>query len=266
MFGSQVRGQLTGVFERFPDALNAAGSRIGISNAAAQLETALGSGSGAGTLSRAAGVGFTVLGAIADLALVIVAAIYFAADPRLYRRGAAKLLPPSQHDRVLDAMNVTGNALKLWFGGQLISMIIVGVVSGLAYWWIGLPSPIALSVIAGVTNFVPYLGPIFGAVPALIFAFAKDLETVLWTAGAVLVIQQLEGNFITPFIQKRTAAMPAVIVLFSIVVFGLLFGLLGIFLAVPLAVAITVLIKKLWVRQTLGEETLVPGEDTSANP
>jgi predicted PurR-regulated permease PerM len=201
------------------------------------------------------------LGVIGDLALVLVAAVYFAADPRLYRRGTAKLLPPSQHARVLDAMDVTGNALKLWFGGQLVSMVLVAVVSGLAYWWIGLPSPLALAVIAGVTNFVPYLGPLFGAVPALIFAFAIDIEAVLWTAGAVIAIQQLEGNFITPFIQMRTAAIPAVVILFSIVVFGLLFGLLGIFLAVPLAVCITVLVKKLWVRQTLGEETAVPGEE-----
>jgi len=155
LFGSQIGGQLSTVAEKLPGAINALGERFGVANSSEAAEKLIGSISGASALSRAAGVGYTVLGAIGDFALVIVAAIYFAADPKLYRRGTAKLLPPSQHERVLDAMDVTGNALKLWFGGQLVSMILVAVVSGLAYWWIGLPSPLALAVIAGVTNFVP---------------------------------------------------------------------------------------------------------------
>ncbi len=264
MFGAQIGSQIGQVSERLPTALDAIGNRIGISNASAQLEQAITSNPGPSILSRAAGIGYTVAGVLADLALVVVASIYLAADPKLYRRGTAKLLPPSQHARILDAMDVTGNALRLWFMGQLVSMILVGVVSGLAYWWIGLPSPLALAVIAGVTNFVPFLGPILGAVPALIFAFAMDLKAVLWTLGTVIAIQQLEGNVITPFIQKRAVSMPPVLVLFAIVVFGFLFGLLGIFLAVPLAVAISVLVKKLWVRQTLGEHTSVPGEEASS--
>ena len=140
-------------------------------------------------------------------------------------------------------------------------MMLIGVVSGLAFWWIGLPSPLALGLIAGVTNFIPFLGPILGTIPALVFAVTMDLATVLWTLGAVLVIQQLEGNVITPFIQQRAVSMPPALVLFAIVAFGVVFGWLGVFLAVPLAVALTVLVKKLWIRQTLGEQTTVPGED-----
>jgi predicted PurR-regulated permease PerM len=261
LFGSQIGGQISQVFEKLPDTINAVGNRIGINNAREELENAISSNPGPSVLSRAAGFGYTVLGALADLALVIIASIYLAADPRLYRRGVAKLLPPSQHARIFDAMDVTGNALRFWFAGQLITMVLVGVASGLAYWWIGLPSPLALATIAAVTNFVPFLGPILGAIPALAFASAMDLQTVLWTLGVVLTIQQLEGNVITPFIQKRAVSMPPVLVLFAIGVFGLLFGLPGIFLAVPLAVAITVLVKKLWVRQTLGEDTTVPGEE-----
>jgi predicted PurR-regulated permease PerM len=264
LFGAQISGQISQVFERLPTALDGAGERLGISNASSELENAITANAGPSVLSRAAGLGYTLVGALTDLALVIVASIYLAADPRLYRRGAAKLLPPSQHARVFDAMDVTGRALRLWFAGQLVSMALIGVVSGLAYWWIGLPAPLALATIAGVTNFVPFLGPILGAIPALILAVGVDMEAVLWTLGAVVAIQQLEGNVITPFIQRRAASMPPVLVLFAIVVFGYLFGLLGVFLAVPLAVAITVLVKKLWVRQTLGEETDIPGEEGSS--
>jgi len=263
LFGAQIGGQITQVIERLPQAINAAGGRIGISNPSAELEEAITSGSGS-LLSRLAGLGSTVVGALANLALVVVAAIYLAADPMLYRRGAIRLLPLSQHGRILDAMDVTGNALRLWFGGQLVTMTLVGVVSALAYWWIGLPSPLALGIIAGATNFVPYLGPILGAIPAMVFALAMDLTTALWTLGAVVAIQQLEGNAITPFIQQRAVSLPPAVVLFAIVVFGLGFGLPGVFLAVPLTVTLMVLVKTLWVRQMLGEETAVPGEENAS--
>ena len=261
LFGSQISGQVAQVSDNLPVAVDALGRKIGVSGITAQIEQAIATGAGPSILSRAAGWGYTIIGALADLALVIVAGIYLAADPRLYRRGAAKLLPPSQHERVLDAMDVTGSAIRLWFSGQLVSMALVGVVSGLAYWWIGLPAPLALATIAAVTNFVPFVGPLLGAAPALLLAFTMDPATIFWTLGAVAAIQQIEGNVITPIIQRRAASMPPVLVLFAIVVFGLVFGLLGIFLAVPLAVAITVLVKKLWVQQTLGEETIIPGEE-----
>jgi len=261
LFGSQIGGQITQVLEMLPQAVDAGGNRLGIADAAEKLEQAIAAGVGSNVVSRVTGLGYTVVGALADLALVLVASVYLAADPRLYRHGAAKLLPRSQHARIFDAMDATANALRLWFAGQLVTMLLVGTVSGLAYWWIGLPSPLALGIIAGATNFVPFLGPFLGAVPALIFASAKDLQTVLWTVGAVFLIQQLEGNVISPLVQRRAVSMPPVVALFAIVVFGFLFGLLGVFLAVPLAVALLVLVKKLWVRQTLGEETEVPGED-----
>jgi predicted PurR-regulated permease PerM len=259
LFGAQIAGQITQLVDKLPQAIDAAGERLDIGNASARLEEAIASGSGS-LLSRLAGLGSTLVGALANLALVVVAAIYLAASPTLYRHGVIQLLPPTQHARILDAMDVSGSALRLWFGGQLITMALVGVASALAYWWVGLPSALALGIIAGATNFVPYLGPIIGAVPAIVFALATDLTTALWTFGAVLAIQQLEGNVITPFIQQRAVSLPPAVVLFAIVAFGLVFGLLGVFLAVPLTVTLSVLIKKLWVRQTLGEETIVPGE------
>jgi predicted PurR-regulated permease PerM len=260
-FGFQISAQVMQVFDKLPAAIDAAGNQIGVSNAWDQVHSALASRADPSFFFRAAGIGYTLIGALADLALVVVAAIYIAADPKLYRRGVAMLVPPSQHERIFDAMYVTGSALRMWFAGQFAAMLVVGVVSGLAYWWIGLPSPLALGIISGLTNFVPFLGPILGAVPALIFAVAIDLETVLWTAGAAILIQQFEGNVIMPLIQRQAVLMPPALALFAIVIFGLLFKLLGIFLAAPLAVAALVLVKKLWVRETLGEKTVVPGEE-----
>jgi predicted PurR-regulated permease PerM len=261
LFGSQLAGQLAFVIEKIPAALNTAGERIGLYNITGEIERALKGDSDRPTLMwQAASIGYTIMGGFFDLILVLIAAVYLAADPKLYRRGVAKLFPVVHHPRIFDAMDSTGRALRLWFWGQLVTMVIVGVMSLVAYWWIGLPSPFALALIAGVTNFIPYLGPLLGAVPAIIFALAMDLETIFWTVGAILVIQQVEGHFLTPYIQRRVVLMPPVLVLFSIVVFGFLFGMLGVVLGVPLAVALAVLIKKLWMREVLGERTAIPGE------
>ena len=260
VFGAQISGQVTELVNNLPYAIDTAGERIGVPLAAERLEEKIANGLGSKVLSHAAGIGFAVVGALLDLALVFVASLYLAADPRLYRRGAIKLLPPAVHERALDAMEATAAALRLWFAGQLVTMTLVGTISGVAYWWIGLPSPLGLGLIAGATNFVPFIGPFLGAIPALILALAADLKIVLWTVGAIFLIQQLEGNLITPLVQRRAVSLPPALGLFAIVIFGMIFGLVGVFLAVPLTVALLVLVKKLWIRQTLGEDTPVPGE------
>ena len=266
LFGANAGQQFSYVVEKIPRALDIAGERFGIYNLTGEIERAVkGDSDGSGVMWQAATIGYAVLGGVFDFILVVIAAIYLAADPRLYRRGVVKLFPPDQHELIFDAMDTTGGALRLWFWAQLLTMFIVAAMSLAAYWWIGLPSPLALALIAGVTNFIPYLGPFLGAVPAIIFAFTMDTDTIIWTVVAIVVIQQIEGNILTPLIQDRIVLMPAVLVLFSIVVFGFLFGVWGVVLAVPLAVALAVLIKKLWMRDVLGEHTVVPGEKRAAS-
>ena len=262
LFGAQVAGQMTNVFEKLPQAIEAIGDKFGVMDASATLEEAIsGGGGGRSVLTRAASLGYTLIGALGDLALVLFAAVYLAADPTLYRRGTAKMFPLEQHARLVEAMNVTGAALRLWFLGQIVAMAIVGVISFAAYLWIGLPSPLALAVIAALTNFVPYVGPVIGAAPALVFALTLDLSSVAWTLAVVIALQQIEGYLLTPMIQSRTVDLPPALTLFAIVVFGLLFGLAGVLLAAPATVAALTLVKKIWVRETLGENTNVPGEE-----
>jgi predicted PurR-regulated permease PerM len=259
LFGAQVATQLTNVAQRIPDAIDSLGARLDIPNAAASAEEAIRAGTG-GLVSRMARFGYTAIGGLANLLLVCVAAIYLAAAPALYVHGAAKLLPPSQHERFIDAMSATARALRLWVGGQLVSMTIVGVMSTFAYWLIGLPSPLGLGFIAALTDFIPFVGPILGAFLPVVFSLNIGTGALLWTLAAVITIQQIEGNVVMPLIQRRAVSMPPVVALFAIVAFGLVFGPLGVILAVPLAAAIIVLVKKLWIREALGEETELPGE------
>ena len=259
LFGAQIAQQIGQVTERLPAALDNFARELGTPPISERLPQIL-SGRGSDLLRQAANYGLTVIGGLADLVLVIVAGVYIAADPGVYRTGLVKLFPIGQHERIESAIAAMGAALRRWLAGQLVAMLLVGILSGLAYWWIGLPAPLGLGAIAGLTNFIPLLGPIIGAVPAVLLAFTQDGATVLWTILAALAIQQIEGNVITPNVEKRAVAIPPALVLFSILAFGYLFGILGAILAAPLTVVVFVLVKKLYVRETLGEETSVPGE------
>jgi predicted PurR-regulated permease PerM len=263
IFGAQIVAQISGVFGQLPGAIDVAGARFGIADAFKQLQETLSDEGSGQLLSRAARVGYTALGVVTDLLLVTVVAVYLAADPSVYRRGTIKLFPSEQHDRIAEALDISASALRLWFLGQLASMTLVGLLCGLAFWAIGLPSPVGLGAIAGATNFIPLIGPIVGAVPAVLLALTQDLRVVLWTVGVVLAIQQIEGNFITPMIQKRAVELPPALILLGLSAFGALGGMLGVILAAPLTVVIMVLVQKLWIRETLGEETTIPGERRS---
>ena len=258
MFGAQLSGQLMQLGERLPEAIDAAGERVGIEYAWQRIEDTIKDQAGAGLLSSLTRWSYSIVGVIANIVLVLVAAIYFAIDPGVYRRGFALLFPPDQNKRVYDALDATDNVLRHWLVGQFATMVLVGTVSTLAYWWIGLPSPVALGLVAGVLNFVPFLGPVLSAVPPLLFALSMDTQTLLWTLGAVIVIQQFEGNVVTPLIQRRAVSLPPALGVFAIVVFGVAFGIIGVFFAVPLAASLLVLIQKLWVRDTLNGQTSPP--------
>lgn len=260
MFGAQMRAQIAGVSERLPAALDAFTHELGLGSVTEQLPRMLGMGPGGGFIGRLAGVGAAFIGGLADFLLVIIAGVFIAADPKVYREGFVKLFPSGQHDRIRSSLDASGEALKLWLGSQLIAMTFVGVVAGLGLWYLGLPSPFALGLLAGLLDFVPFVGPILGALPAVLIASTIDGTTVLWTILLFAVIQQLEGNIVFPLVGKRMVSLPPALALFAIVATGVLFGPLGLVLGFPLAVVAFVLVKKLYVRDTLGEETPVPGE------
>lgn len=251
VFGT-LTDQLREIFVRVPAALDAIGQRFGILNASQQLADTIASGRSGQLLSNAASLGYSFVGGLADLVLVVLAAVYLAADPKVYQTGLLKLFPRAHHHAVADALDSTVSALRRWFLGQLVSMLLVGLACSSAFWLIGLPSPVGLGLIAGLTNFVPVVGPIVGAMPALLLSFGQSTATIIWTAAAILAVQQLEGNVIMPIVQRRMVRIPPAVLLFSIAIFGVLFGWLGVLLAVPLAVACAVLIGKLWIEQALG--------------
>src|ERR1051325_6367053 len=115
------------------------------------------------------------------LALPISAlVIFFAAQPQVYVSGLIQLFPPSLHLRAEDTIQRIGRALRLWLLGQLIQMVLIGVLSTIAVLLIGLPSPWALGLMAGIAEFVPFIGLIISAIPAVLVAATQSSHGVIW--------------------------------------------------------------------------------------
>ncbi len=192
--------------------------------------------------------------------VTVFAGIYIAAQPILYRVGICKLFPEDRREKVAEVIDHLEDGLRLWLLGQLIQMVIIGCLSGLAVWLVGLPSPLALGVIAGVLEFIPYLGPILSALPAIMVAVTVDLTSIIWTVVAYALIHQSEGHLVMPLIQRQLVYIPPAVMLFSIAAITALFGLAGAIFAAPMTVLAFIAVKKLYVRDTLREPTLMPGE------
>lgn len=214
--------------------------------------------------ARAGSLAMSATGGIADLFLVLIGGIYLAAQPDLYRTGLLKLLPTRQRPAVDDAFQASGNALKAWLGGQLLAMAVVGLLTGLGLWALGVPVAFGLGIITALLDFVPIVGPILAAVPAILLAFTVSPEIALATVALFVVVQQVEGHLLQPLIQQRAVDLPPALLLFSLFGIGALLGPAGILLAAPLTVVLFVLVKRLYVVETLGTPTPIPGESSSS--
>lgn len=190
------------------------------------------------------------LGVIADLVLVIIAGVYFAAQPQLYRGGLLRLVPEEFRPRVEAAMEEVGASLRKWLVGTGLAMLAMGVLIAAGAALLGLPAPLALGLVAGVAEFVPIIGAIISAIPGLLLAGTVGSQTLLWTLIFYVAAHQFEGHVLIPLIQRRVVAVPPALTLFSVLAFGLLFGPLGVILATPLAVTVLVLVRRLYLGET----------------
>lgn len=262
MFGAQLMNQADDLSAAIPKAWASVKQQLASLGIPISLFQTASVGNGfqgmAGNVAMSFGSG------LADALLILVGGIFLAASPSFYRTGAIKLVPEQRRHQLWEALDASGKALRLWLKAQLLTMLLVGTVTGVGLWLIGVPSWFALALLAALLEFVPYVGPIAAAVPAILLAAAVDPQTALFTIGLYVLVQQLEGYVFSPLIQQWAVDLPGALLLFSLLACGTLFGAIGIIFAAPLTVVIFVLVKKLYVREALDTATPIPGEDQEA--
>ena len=262
LFGSHIGDQVQTLRKTLPAAWQAFEGRMGDLGLGEQIKHLVQSIKAPGGSSFSA-FGRTLLSVgsgIADVLVVIVAGIFLATQPRFYLTGAVKLIPPSRRDLALEAVGESERALRLWLRGQVIAMVVVGLLTGIGLWFLGMPSALTLGLLAGLLEFVPFAGPILAMVPAVLLALAVSPDLALWVLLLYFAVQQFEGYVLTPLVQQYAVDLPGVILLFSLIAFGALFGTLGVILAAPLTVVCYVMVKRLYVIEALHTPTPIPGE------
>ncbi len=201
----------------------------------------------------------STLAALGSLLIITFVAIYVALDPRTYRRGILHLVPHRGRAKAIEVMDATGATLRRWLVAQLIGMVIIGALTTAALLLLDVRAAVALGIIAGILEFVPYFGPILSSVPAIAMGFLDGPEKALWVALTYLVIQQLEGNVVTPLLMKEGLDLPPVLTIIGQSVMALAFGFVGLVIAMPLLGAVMVPIKLLYVQDVVGDEVEMPG-------
>ena len=262
LFGTEVAQQLDILRETLPAAWLSFEQRVGDLGLGDQLQRlAEGVRESSGSFANLSRAVMSIGNGIAEVLVVLFGGIYLAAQPRVYKSGAIKLVPAAKRGLVAEAMDESETALRLWLRGQLIAMIVVGLLTGTGLWLLGMPSALVLGLAAGILEFIPFVGPFLAAVPAILLALAVSPDLALWVILLYVVVQQIEGYVLTPLVQQYAVELPGVILLFSLIGFGIVFGTLGVILAAPLTVVSYVLVKRLYVIETLHTATPIPGED-----
>ncbi|PSQ93220.1 MAG: AI-2E family transporter [Bacteroidetes bacterium SW_4_67_19] len=212
-------------------------------------------------LGRVTGVFSTALGMLTNVLIAIVIGVFLAINPHIYANGLAHLFPKKWRERAHEVFAAEARGLRWWIVGQLCSMGVVGILTGLGLWLVGMPLVFALGFIAGLFSFVPYAGPIASAVPGLLVGLTTPSVSALVVAGVYLGVQLLESVVITPPIQQRVVSLPPALLVIVQLLGGILAGLLGVLVATPFTVAVIILVQTVYIEDILGDHRVeVMGE------
>jgi predicted PurR-regulated permease PerM len=262
LFGVQFAPQINLLVSRAPGMIDQLAQWLSQSPIGAKLVSAVeaayaGSKAAQDVSGVVAGAGTLLL----NIVLLIVGAIFFAANPHIYKRGLLLLVPKPQRPAFADALEDVSDTLRLWLRTQLILMTTMGVLVGLGLWIAGVPSSAALGLLAGLSEFVPYIGPTAAMLPALGLAATVSTHSIIGTLITYAAVRLIQSNFITPFVQHRVIDIPPAVTLFSIISIGIVFGLYALFFSAAMLVVIFTLVRTLYLREMVGEDVELPTEE-----
>lgn len=195
----------------------------------------------------------TTIGIGANVIIVLFIGLYLASDPDVYARGVVRLVPIPNRKRAREVLGVLGHTLRRWLVGKVLGMAVIGGLTTGALWALGVPLALTLGLLAGILNFIPYLGPLLAFIPAILLALTDSTVTAAWVLGLYAIVQFLESYVLTPLVDRRSVALPPALTIVAQVTLGALAGVLGLLLASPLLAVVLVLVRMLYVEGMLGD-------------
>jgi predicted PurR-regulated permease PerM len=201
-----------------------------------------------GQFGNAVTIGLTALTTVLQLVLMFIVAFLLALDAAAFRRVLRRLVPNDYRTDFDQIWRKVRKMLYAYVRGQLIIAGLIGMLSGIACAVLGLPDPVALGLIAGVTALIPYLGPFIGAVPAILVGLAAGPIKALLVAVVYFLISNIILNFVYPKVMGDAVRLPPVLVIVAFIAGFSWAGILGMFVAVPIAATLRILFDHIYPR------------------
>jgi predicted PurR-regulated permease PerM len=195
-------------------------------------------------------VGSAVAESVLALFTLLAIVFFWLTEHARLQRYVLAFVPEDRRAGARHAWNEIESRLGLWVRGQLILMGTMGVATGVAYTLLGLPGAVLLGLIAGVTEAIPIVGPLLGAIPAILVAATVSPELAVIVAVLYVVIQFIEGTVLVPVVMRNAIGISPLLVLLSLLIGGAAGGIVGAFLAVPIAATLEIAIQNLQARTT----------------
>lgn len=194
---------------------------------------------------------------IVDILVILFCGFYLAARPELYVNGFLRLLPQSKRERGREVLNAIGDELRHWIFGQIVSMSIIGFLTWLGLFLLGIKASEVLGLLAGVLDFVPVVGPFIAGLISCAIALLKSPMHALYVLCLFLALHLLEGHVVIPLVQRQATRLPPVLTILAMVLFYKLFGFLGLLLAIPLLALTIITTKTLYVEDVVENQELI---------
>jgi predicted PurR-regulated permease PerM len=226
----------------------------GIEEAGPAVQHGLDAPGGVAPPEQLVGVGGVFAHSLFSVITVFLLAFYWLTERTAIKRGILRFVPAAHARHVNAVWLEVEERLGAWVRGQLLVMLAIGAMAGVAFVVLGLPNPLILAVLAGLFEIVPIVGPFLAFVPALLVALATDPFKALLLVGIAVVIQQIEGNVLIPRIMSHVVGISPLTVVLGILIGSILYGPAGAFLAVPVAAALQVILNHT-LRPALEEPT-----------
>lgn len=191
------------------------------------------SGLGSGLLSFAAAQAGNVISFASTFFFSLVLAYYFLRDRESFLFRISLLIPLKYRKKCLQACAQMRRELSLYLRAQAVVSGVVAVMTAVGLFFVGVPYYLLLGLLMAVFDIIPYFGPFIGTLPILLFSVDRGIYGMIWATVVVIIIQQLEANFIGPRVMGSSTGLHPVIVMLSLVAGSILFGVWGMLLAVP---------------------------------
>lgn len=186
----------------------------------------------------------SVVGTLTNMAMMLVLAIFIAAEPRMYERGVAWMLPLAEREHFYGTAEKIGRVLRRLMAGRLLGMAVEGFGTWILLSLGGVPMAALLGILTGLLAFLPNIGAIVSGALIILVGFSAGVDVGLYAIFVYFVVQMVDGYLIVPMVAKRAVDLAPALVLGAQILFGALFGVLGLALADPIIAMIKVALER----------------------